>query len=581
MTSPLIARNSWSQAIGPAVGLLLTMVVLSLGFLSCSDSTSQGEPSAEWDGQKRNVVLISIDSLRRDHLGLYGHKPRYSAGIPVSPNLDALGAKGVVFDDAWTTTSWTLPSHMALMTGLSDRQHGVETDKFQLDPLRSTLAQRFQESGWNTAGYFSGPYLDPRYGFGRGFDDYRSGMLTQEAFLERIANENKKRAAANMEPMDQRLIQKLRDRMSHWDITSPRINQLGNDFLDEQSASGDKPFFLFLHYFDAHYDHIPDEAEEGLAKKFDPGYRGPFDGTNWYFDERVMEYEPPHRRLISGRDLEHVKALYDAEIHWVDRHVGEIVAKLKEKGLYENTIIMVISDHGDEFFDHGSIGHRSTLLAEQCRIPMVLSVPGVTAEGKRIPGISRIYDVAPTLLDFAGANGLAEAEGSSVREMIDGEAAPRTAFQRIFSGGHRKGSGLNVRDGWRSSRFTVLRQHRGDFDRETDQELFTTPMMIRSLGSSFYVFDRKEDPKEMRPLSPKDPRFKQAIDAFCLDFRAAEKASAQLPRSDHSVLTGMKLSAEEQAALAELGYADDGDTDGSGKVDLMAKTLAPLTEPCD
>jgi arylsulfatase A-like enzyme len=580
MTPSLIAAPSFTQRMGLATSSVVAVVFLCLTIVGCSDSAKKAEPSADWDGQKRNVVLISIDSLRRDHLGMYGHKPRYSGGVPVSPNLDELGSNGVVFEDAWTTSSWTLPSHMALMTGLSDRQHGVETDKFQLDPLRSTLAQRFQESGWQTAGYFSGPYLDARYGFDRGFDDYRSGMLTQEAFLERIATENSKREAAGMEPMDQRLIQQLRDRISHWDITSPRINKLGSDFLDQQQADGDKPFFLFLHYFDAHYDHIPDEAEEGLDKTFDPSYTGDFDGRNWYFDERVMQFEKPYERLIGGRDLEHVKALYDAEIHWVDRHVGEIVAKLKEQGLYENTIIMVVSDHGDEFFDHGSIGHRSTLLAEQCRIPMVLRVPGVTPAGRRIPAISRIYDVAPTLLDYAGANGLPEAEGSSVREMVDGTAAPRTAFQRIFSGGHRRGSGLNVRDGWRSSRYSVLRQHRGDFERETEDELFTTPMVVRSLGSSFFVFDRKEDPKELRPLSPKDPRFKEAIDAFCKDFRAAELANAKLPKSERSVLTGMKFSAEEQAALDGLGYTGLEGESGD-KVDIMEKVLAPLTEPCE
>lgn len=581
MMPSLSSPSSFAQRVVFSTSCLLAVVLLSLSSASCSDSSEKATPSADWDGQQRNVVLISIDSLRRDHLGMYGHKPRYSGDVPVSPNLDELGANGVVFEDAWTTSSWTLPSHMSLMTGLSDRQHGVETDKFQLDPLRSTLAQRFQESGWQTAGYFSGPYLDARYGFDRGFDDYRSGMLTQEEFVEKIAIANANRAAAGLGPMEPHLIQQMRDRISHWDITSPRINKLGTNFLDQQQGDGDKPFFLFLHYFDAHYDHIPDEAEKGLDKVFDPGYTGPFDGRNWYFDERVMQFDKPYERLIGGRDLEHVKALYDAEIHWVDRHVGEIVAKLKEKGLYENTIIMVVSDHGDEFFDHGSIGHRSTLLAEQCRIPMVLRVPGVTPEGRRIPALSRIYDVAPTLLDYAGANGLAEAEGSSVREMVDGSALPRTAFQRLFSGGHRRGSGLNVRDGWRSSRFTVLRQHRGDFDRETEDELFTEPMVIRSLGSSFYVFDRKDDPKEKSPLSPKDPRFKQAIEAFCKDFRAAELANAKLPKSERTVLTGMKFSAEEQAALDALGYTEMSEGGGAQKVDIMEKILAPLADPCE
>ncbi len=554
------------------------VALLSGLLVSCSGSgDSAAKPSSDWDGQQRNVVLISIDSLRRDRLGTYGHKPRYAQDVPVSPNIDELGATGVVFEDAWTTSSWTLPSHMALMTGLSDRQHGVETDKFQLDPLRSTLAQRFQESGWSTAGFYSGPFLDPRYGFDRGFDEYASGMLSPEDFMARIANENEKRAAAGMPPMDARLIKQLRDRISHWDITSPRINQLGLDFITRQQDSED-PFFLFLHYFDAHYDHIPDEAEEGLDVLFDPGYQGQFDGANWYFDERVMEFDKPYKRLIGARDLEHVKALYDAEIHWVDRHIGAIVAKLKAAGMYENTIIMVVSDHGDEFFDHGSIGHRSTLLQEQCRIPMVLRVPGVTPEGRRIPALTRIYDAAPTLLDYSGAAGLAEAEGASLREVVDGTAAPRSAFQRIFSGGHRKARGLNIRDGWRSSDYSILRQFRNDPNGTDPLVLETLPMMVRSINSAYLVFDRKQDPLEKQPLSPQDPRFKKAIDAFCADFRAAEEANSRLQKSSHAILTGVEVSADEQAALDALGYTE---LDGpGGGVDIMEMILAPLPEPC-
>ena len=558
--------------------LALTFVALLPAACGGGASQEQGEPSAAWDGQQRNVVLISIDSLRRDRVGTYGHKPRYSGGIPVSPNLDALGTEGVVFEDAWTTSSWTLPSHMALMTGLSDRLHGVETDKFQLDPLRSTLAEQFQQSGWNTAGYFSGPFLAPRFGFGRGFDDYQSGMLTGDDFLARIESENAKREKAGMEPMDPDTIKFFRDRISHWDITSPRINELGATFLEQQQPDAKKPFFLFLHYFDAHYDHTPEETS-GLAKQFDPGYSGPFNGSNWYFDDRVMQMDKPYERLIGARDLEHVKALYDAEIHWVDQHVGAIVAKLKEQGLYDNTIIMVVSDHGDEFFDHGSIGHRSTLLQEQCRIPMILRVPGVTPEGRRIPALTRIYDAAPTLLDYAGANNLTEAEGSSMRELVNGKGEPRTAMQRIFSGGHRKGRGLNIRDGWRNADYTVLRQFRMDADKLDADLLYTLPMVVRSLNSSYFVFDRNKDPLEKQPLSPQDPRFQQAIDAFCRDFRNTEIANDKLAKSAREVLVGVAVSAEEQAVLNELGYTG-AEESGGHDTDIMELILAPLAEPC-
>ena len=561
----------------PYVGLVL------LGFLgtACGGGASsvQGWPDPHWDGQRRNVVLISIDSLRRDHVGTYWHKPRYAADIAVSPNLDALAAEGVVFEDAWTTSSWTLPTHMALMTGLSDLRHGVETDKFQLDPLRTTLAQRFQESGWRTAGYFSGPFLDPRYGFDRGFDDYQSGMSSQEDFLARITVENNKRAAVGMQPMDELLIKNLRDRISHWDITSPRINALGAAFLSQQQADAEQPFFLFLHYFDAHYDHIPDLAEKGLDVLFDPGYQGPFDGSNWYFDERVMEFEKPFKRLIGDRDLEHVKALYDAEIHWVDRHIGAIIKQLKDQGLYESTIIMVVADHGDEFFDHGSIGHRSTLFQEQCRIPMILRVPGLTPEGRRVSALTRIYDSAPTLLDYAGANSLEEAEGFSMRELVDGQGEPRSAFQRIFSGGHRKAHGLNIRDGWRNAEFSILRQFRANPESHEQEILETLPLIVRSLNSPFLVFDRHNDPLELHPLSPQDPRFQQAVAAYCGDFRVVEVANRKLPKSERSVLVGAKRSAEEQAVLDELGYTGTSASDGNA-IDIMEMLLAPLAEPC-
>jgi arylsulfatase A-like enzyme len=548
-----------------------------LGACSGEGSASQTMGSTT---EPMNIVLISIDSIRRDHLGPYGHKPQYAPDIPVTPALDSLAADGVVFEDAWTTSSWTLPAHMSLMTGLSDRRHGVENDRFQLDPLRQTMAETLQDAGWNTAGYFSGPYLDAKFGFDRGFDDYRSGMITPEDFLLYVQDQQKQREALGKPPLDESTIHRMRDSMSHWDITSPRINQLGLEFLDQQEKKDN--FFLFLHYFDAHYDHIPWRMEEGLGKRFDPGYdktgKQNFDGSGWYFDTRVMGGKPPYERRISPRDLDHVKAFYDAEIHWVDRHIGEIIARLKEKGMWENTIIMVVADHGDEFFDHNSIGHRSTLFAEQCRIPMILRVPGVTPSGRRVAEISRIYDSAPTLLDFAGAPALQEAEGASLRATIDGNEEPRFALQRIYSGGHRRAMGkLNVRDGWRNSRYSVVRQFRYDQANSTEETLAVLPMTTRSTGSAYLVFDRQQDPLEMRPLAASDPRYVEAINAFCRDFRASEKGAAELKVSPLLDRLGPIRSAEEQAVLDGLGYTSDTeDEEGGG----LTQALAPLPEPC-
>ncbi|PCJ53899.1 MAG: hypothetical protein COA70_06990 [Planctomycetota bacterium] len=565
--------------------LLSTASTCLIAGLLCScgaEESPSGNSESAVRGEPMNIVLISIDSVRRDHLSVYGGRAQYAPNLSISPHLEALAAEGVVFDDAWTTSSWTLPAHMSLMTGLSDRRHGVETDRFQLDPLRTTLAETLQGAGWNTGGYYSGPYLDAKFGFGRGFDDYQSGMLSVEEFSLQLEQERLRRVQQGKKPMDADFIRRMVDRRSHFDITSPQINQLGKDFLAEQKE--DQPFFLFLHYFDAHYDHIPWRMEDGLDVRFDPGYdknkENAFDGTNWYFDARVMDLEKPFKRRISERDLDHVIALYDAEINWVDRHIGDIIQTLKDQGQWENTILMVVSDHGDEFFDHNSLGHRSTLFAEQCRIPMILRVPGQTPEGRRIPAISRIYDVAPTLLDFCGAPAMSEAEGESLRETIQGRGAPRFALQRIFSGGHRSSrGGINVRDGWRNSRYSVVREFGYDQANTTPEHIAVKPKLRRDTGDAYLVFDRLQDPNEKRPLKPTDPRYAEAVNAFCRDFRASELEAMQLKLSPLEDRLGPLYSGEEQALLDALGYTGDAEQ-GEGKGDSLDRPLAPFPEPC-
>jgi len=526
------------------------------------------------------VVLISIDSLRRDHVGIYGHRPQFAPEIAVSPTIDAIAQEGVVFDDAWTTTSWTLPAHMSLMTGLSDRRHGVEMDSFQLDPLRRTLAEAFHDQGYRTGGYYSGPFLDPKYGFGRGFDDYRSGMLSSEDFAEDIRGRNEARLAAGQPPLDERFVRQMRDRISHWDITSPRIESLAKDFLEQESA---QPFFLFLHFFDAHYDYIPWKQDPALAQAFDPDYAGPFDGANWYFDDRVMGTGPDYGRRISDRDLAHIEANYDAEIHLVDRHLAQVIAELKQRGLWEDTVIMIVADHGDEFFEHNSIGHRSTLFAEQCRIPMILRVPGEVTAGQRVAGVSRIYDVAPTLLDYAGGlplRQLAEAEGRSLRSMVDGsEKTGRYAFQRIYSGGHRRSQRLNIRDGFRDYRYTVLRQFTFDESNSTEVAKAVKVLTRRSDNSPYLVFDRQSDPQEIHPLPVDDPRFQQAIDAYCNAFQEAEQEAEALLWSPLAERLADPVTAEEQAALSALGYTDGGGAGNEpGRPEVLP--LLPFPAPC-
>jgi len=525
---------------------------------------------------KYNVVLISIDSLRADRIGPYGHKPEFAPESPVTPNLDRLAAEGVTFEDAWTTSSWTLPAHVALMTALNDRAHGVEHDDFMIDPLHTTLAEAFQKDGYATGGAYSGPFLDPKYGFERGFDEYRSGMTSPSEFAEMVKREDQRRRSQGLPPMQPRDVDQMRDRLSHFDLTSPRINAFASKFLGEHE---DERFFLFLHYFDAHYDYLPDRGDPELAKRYDPDYQGEFHGENWYFDgERVLTWPKPEtpwaERRIGDRDLQHTLALYDGEIHWVDRHVGEVIDLITAMGLKDETIVIVTADHGDEFFDHGSIGHRSTLHAELLHIPLIVRVPGAGQSGQRVPSIARIIDLAPSLLDWCGLPPLPEQQGASLRGAVEsGQGDGRTTLHRIYAGFNRDRIGPpNVREAWRDEQFSVIRfliPSGGDEDGLS----FAQWKDPRS-GLDYLVYDRVADPREFRPLSTDDARYVEAIEKFRAAWRECEVQSGLMPHSPIGQRRSEKKSAADKAAMAALGYVD-----APGAIEQRLPALLPFPEP--
>ena len=325
--------------------------------------------------ERPNVLLISIDSLRRDHLGVYGHRNSLRPDVLTSPALDALGAEGVVFENAVSTTSWTLPSHMALMTGLPDRLHGVVFNDFALAPGFTTLAEFLSERGYATGGFFSGPNLNPIFGFIQGFDHYEDCSNIAQP-LEDFTGE----------PGDMQDVHAD----SHQAITSRLLLERSTAWIREHAA-GEKPFFAFVHWWDPHYDYI---APEPYVDLFDPDYVGRMRGV--------------HKRDRLGhwndRDLQHLEALYDAEIRFTDEHVGKLFALLDELGIADDTIVAVVADHGEEFYEHGRWGHQRTLFDEVVRIPMIMRWPGHVPARVRPNGQARIQDVYPTiaaLVDYA------------------------------------------------------------------------------------------------------------------------------------------------------------------------------------
>jgi len=299
-----------------------------------------------------NVVLISIDSLRPDHLGVYGYDR------DTSPHLDALAKSSVVFERAWSTSSWTLPPHVSLLSGLHSNAHGVTRWKRRIPAALPLLPELLAARGYRSAAVVSGMLLHRRYGFDRGWVDYRDDLVGPHVAMHSLVSSELVHARA----------------------------------LEQLDRLGSGPFLLFLHYFDVHYDYAPPPPWD---RHFDPGYDGALSGAD--FARSTL-----FQRDLSPRDLEHLEALYDGEIRWVDHWLGRLFAELERRGLAESTLVLVLADHGDEFYDHGRLGHAKNLYDSTLRIPLIVRFPGGRHGGRRIAAPVSLVDVAPTILRAAG-----------------------------------------------------------------------------------------------------------------------------------------------------------------------------------
>ena len=415
-------------------------------------------------GPRRGVVLISIDTLRRDHVGLYGY-PK-----PTTPRLDALGRQGLVCDDAVSVSSWTLPAHVSMMTSVEPAAHGAIDMKHGFNHRVPTLGTVFRRAGWLTQAITSHLYVSPEYGFDDGFDalDYaydRKGLDVANHALE---------------------------------------------FLD---GVGDRPFFLFLHFYDPHWHYAPPPE---LVPIFEPEpYTGTLTGSWWQLRNRTRDQTTP-------ADLAHLLALYDGEIRYTDGQVARVLERLRARALDQTTLVAVTSDHGEEFLEHGHWEHQRTLYEELVRIPLLLAGPGV-APGQRVASQVSLLDLAPTLLDWAGLPPLPTQRGRSLlRPLEEREAYGETDHGLLDT---RK---LFLRAGavkWKA----IL-----TFDRKTDA----------AVSEEWY--DLANDPQETRSARPPAPAA-AAIRARLLERWQEARRRGQGGRP-------VDLSPEQLEQLRALGY---------------------------
>jgi len=334
---------------------------LSGGGATGSSRLSGAGDSVPGGDRPRRIILILIDTLRRDHLGCYGY------GRPVSPAIDSLAADGTIFEDAVSHSSWTRPSVASLFASRYPRNLGILSESYRqvLPEGHALLAEMFRKGGYATAALVANVHLKPYFGLHRGFDSHYFYMK--------------------------------------------RADGLTCEAIDWIEKHRDLPFFLYLHYADPHSPYIPHDDFD-----FMPGYDGAV-----YEDPQVIfrgeevdpgdsaaldasggrDYSPPvETRTLSGAELEKMVALYDGEIRFTDYHLSRLFGKLREMELDENTLIVITSDHGEEFRDHGGYFHGYTLFGEQLRVPLIFSRPSGGSRG----GLVRLIDLAPTLCELCG-----------------------------------------------------------------------------------------------------------------------------------------------------------------------------------
>jgi arylsulfatase A-like enzyme len=328
-----------------------------------------GEPAlrrARAGGQGRpNVVLIIADTLRADAVGAYG-------GVAaVTPALDHLAADGVRFENAYAQSTWTRPSIATILTSLYPSVHGAVHKMDALPDSVTTLAEAFRARGYWTAGFVSNINVAPVFNFQQGFEEY--AYLAPDFYFGATDSATRLAIYKGLRVLRERL---FRDRIYfyHYYQDAQVVCSAAERWLEQRPPA---PFFMLLHFMDPH----------------DPYFEIPYNGKGV---ARVSTPDPP----ADQKDRLH--RLYAQKVTYLDRHLDGLFAKLKALGLYDDTVIAMTADHGEEFQEHGGWWHGTTLYQEQMRVPLIVKRAHEPHAGVVDTGLARSLDVAPTLMAAAG-----------------------------------------------------------------------------------------------------------------------------------------------------------------------------------
>lgn len=447
----------------------LTSQTVEIEAVRTSESSPRGRP---------NVVLLTIDTLRADALTVYGGER------PTSPHLARLAESAVVFERAWSTAPWTAPATKSIHTGLWPENHGhVRVGSLAVEPPQAPLAERLTAAGYDTFAIVQNPVVGPIYGFDRGF-----GRVYRTDTLLRSASESAE---------------------VPWFL------------LHHLAAREDpqRPWFASVHIVDPHESYLPQGDDLRFARER-MGLLRPWQYQPGYFQQ--------HGLVDNHREVEVLRGLYHGEVRRADRQFGRLRELLEYLDEWEDTLVIVTSDHGEEFGEHGVFGHSFTLYEQLLHVPLVVRFPGGRDGGLRISQRSSVVDIAPTVAEVAGLDAL-DLDGLS---LVRPQELPEDRL--------------------------VLAETRPHWDLDDPRSVSLQAVArgqikcIRSLSGSegpgieipeWRAFDLADDPTERRPLA--------------FDSAEAQACRSWLEQAFPATIAASRrgaLSAEQEAELRALGY---------------------------
>ena len=483
-------------------GLLVCLIVLGLSTTEAQDRPHKRRKIIETPRDFPNLVIFLIDTLRADRLGVYGYD-----GRPTSPRIDELAKESVVFEQAYAPSPWTLPSVISLASGMYPSEHGTLDDRYGLFDKIRVFGDKLHEVRYRTMCLYTNAYSGPDFGLGRGFD-----VLQPLPYADGAA-----------------------------------VSTLFDNYYRS-------PFYLFIHNIETHTPHsyAPETPEEGFReisnerrleiKRLYGEYRS-LTRVDFEADRPLGSTDNSAEQQACLKGLTDLKTdyseLYDAALRRADMRVGEVIDELKRRGAWDNTIFILLSDHGEEMNEHGGWLHDQSVYEELIHVPLIIRFPHDAFGGKRISDIVSLVDISPTLFQYLGYPKLARSpSGKDLMPLINGEQADQDPDFRVVS------TRINTKKyykPWKESRgdinIAVRRGHwKGIWNVEPD---------------TLELYDLSTDPGESKNVSEENVPLKIAMRLFAKEFWERTTSRAARPTRREG-----PLNSETQENLRALGYLD-------------------------